>query len=80
MKFIIALIILFEGNIKPDTYMFAFENFNTLDSCNQTLEKEKEYFENTVHTQFGRLGIEQYLYTCMTLKEYNKLTEQELGA
>jgi len=80
MKFIIALIILFEGNIKPDIYMFAFENFNTLDSCNQTLEKEKEYFEDTVHTQFGKLGIEQYLYTCMTLKEYNKLTEQELGA
>ena len=80
MKFIIALIILFEGNIKPDTYMFAFENFNTLDLCNQTLEKEKEYFEDTVHTQFGKLGIEQYLYTCMTLKEYNKLTEQELGA
>ena len=80
MKFIIALIILFEGNVKPDTYMFAFENFNTLDLCNQTLEKEKEYFEDTVHTQFGKLGIEQYLYTCMTLKEYNKLTEQELGA
>jgi len=80
MKFIIALIILFEGNVKPDTYMFAFENFNTLDSCNQTLEKEKKYFEDTVHTQFGKLGIEQYLYTCMTLKEYNKLTEQELGA
>ena len=80
MKFIIALIILFEGSIKPDTYMFAFDSFDTLDSCNQILEKEKEYFEDTVHTQFGRLNIEQYLYTCMTLKKYNKLTQQELGA
>tara|TARA_R110001592_G_scaffold470_1_gene2565 strand:+ start:10 stop:252 length:243 start_codon:yes stop_codon:yes gene_type:complete len=80
MKFIIALIILFEGSIKPDTYMFAFDSFLTLESCNAVLEKEEKYFKSSVQDQFGRLNIKEYLYTCMTLKEYNELTKQELGA
>jgi len=78
MKFIIALIVLFEGSIKPETYMFAFDSFLTLESCNIVLEKE--FFTNSVQEQFGRLGIKKYLYTCLTLDEFNKITEQELGA
>ena len=80
MKFIIALIILFEGNIKPDTYMFAFDSFLNLESCNAVLEKEKEFFTSSVQKQFKRLGIQKYLYKCITLDEFNKLNKQELGA
>ena len=80
MKFIIALVILFEGNIKPDIYMFAFDSFLTLESCNAVLEKEEKYFKSSVQDQFGRLGIQKYLYKCMTLDEFNKLNKQELGA
>jgi hypothetical protein len=80
MKFIIALIILFEGNIKPDIYRFSFNSFLNLESCNAVLEKEKEFFIASVEEQFERLGIQKYVYKCMTLDEFKKLSKQELGA
>jgi len=61
MKFIIALIILFEGNTKPDTYRFAFDSFLNLESCNAVLEKEKEFFTSSVQKQFKRLGIQNII-------------------
>ena len=60
--------------------MFAFDSFLNLESCNAVLEKEKEFFTSSVEEQFKRLGIQKYLYKCMTLDEFNKLSKQELGA
>ena len=82
-KFLMLLAIIAFVNCKSEpkkTAPEAEKETSLMAGSDTLIYPEEKYFKSSVQDQFGRLNIEEYLYTCMTLEDYNKLTKQELGA
>jgi len=78
MKFIIILFILFESSTELETYKFRYENFDNKKICNDILNKQKDFLNETVILQFSNKNIKEYNFICMTQDKYNEILQKQI--
>ena len=75
MKFFIVLVILLSGNQHADIFVFRFEQFNEIETCDNYIKDNEKYLTRQIENQFPVETIEESVVMCMTPKEINKLIE-----
>ena len=75
MKFFIVLVILLSGEISPNIFVFRFEQFNEIETCDNYIIDNKQYLTRQIENQFPKETIEQTMVMCMTPKEINNLVK-----
>jgi len=75
MKFFIVLVILLSGNQHADIFVFRFEQFNEIETCDNYIKDNEQYLTRQIENQFPVETIEESVVMCMTPKEINKLIE-----
>jgi len=75
MKFFIVLVILLSGNQHADIFVFRFEQFNEIETCDNYIMDSQDYLTRQIENQFPVETIEESVVMCMTPKEINKLIE-----
>ena len=73
MKFFIVLVILLSGNQHADIFVFRFEQFNEIETCDNYIIDSQDYLTRQIENQFPKETIEQSIMMCMTPKEINNL-------
>jgi len=73
MKFFIVLVILLSGEISPNVFVFRFEQFNEIETCDNYIIDNQDYLTRQIENQFPKETIEQSMVMCMTPKEINNL-------
>ena len=73
MKFFIVLVILLSGEISPNVFVFRFEQFNEIETCDNYIIDNEQYLTRQIENQFPKETIEQSMVMCMTPKEINNL-------
>lgn len=75
MKFFIVLVILLSGNQHADIFVFRFEQFNEIETCDNYIKDNEKYLTRQIENQFPVETIEESVVMCMTPKEINKVIE-----
>lgn len=75
MKFFIVLVILLSGEMSPNIFVFRFEQFNEIETCDNYIKDNEQYLTRQIENQFPKETIQQSMVMCMTPKEINKLIE-----
>jgi NAD(P)H-flavin reductase len=75
MKFFIVLVILLSGNQHADIFVFKFEQFNEIETCDNYIKDNEKYLTRQIENQFPVETIEESVVMCMTPKEINKVIE-----
>ena len=75
MKFFIVLVILLSGEMSPNIFVFRFEQFNEIETCDNYIKNNEQYLTRQIENQFPVETIEESVVMCMTPKEINKLIE-----
>lgn len=75
MKFFIVLVILLSGEMSPNIFVFRFEQFNEIETCDNYIKDNEQYLTTQIENQFPKETIQQSRVMCMTPKEINKLIE-----
>lgn len=73
MKFFIVLIILLVGETSPRTYVFKFESFSEIETCDMYINTSKDYLKQQIERQFPPTIIQESMVVCMTKEEIQKL-------
>ena len=79
MKFFIAVIIFFNGQINPNIYTYQYAAFNKMNVCNAFIEKNADIVEQSIEEQFSSDIINNKMIACMTAQEIDKLSKQTQG-
>ena len=75
MKFFIILVNLLSGEISPNIFVFKFEQFNEIETCDNYIIDNEQYLTRQIENQFPKETIEQTMVMCMTPKEINNLVK-----
>ena len=79
MKFLIALIIFFNGEISPKIYTYQFIDFTEYKTCEVFINTEKDFLKQSIEGQFPVNTVRSSAVTCMTPKEVAELKEYTMG-
>jgi len=79
MKFFIVLIILLVGEPSPKVFVYKYETFLEIETCDLYIKTSKESLKQSIERQFPVETIEQSIVVCMTQQEIDKLYQKKLG-
>jgi len=79
MKFLITLIIFFQGEISPKVYTYQFMDFTEYKICEVFINTKKDFLKQTIEGQFPADTVRTSMVTCMTPKEVAELKEYTMG-
>jgi len=52
MKFFIVLVILLSGEMSPNIFVFRFEQFNEIETCDNYIKDNEQYLTTQIENQF----------------------------
>lgn len=61
--------------MSPNIFVFRFEQFNEIETCDNYIKDNEQYLTRQIENQFPVETIEESVVMCMTPKEINKLIE-----
>tara|TARA_R100001440_G_scaffold34373_1_gene53377 strand:+ start:35 stop:298 length:264 start_codon:yes stop_codon:yes gene_type:complete len=79
MKFLITLIIFFNGEISPKVYTYQFTDFAEYKTCEVFINTEKDYLKETIEGQFPAETIRSSAVMCLTPEEVANLKQYTMG-
>ena len=79
MKFFIVLIILLVGEPSPNVFVYKYETFLEIETCDLYIKTSKENLKQSIERQFSVESIEHSAVLCMTQQEIDKLHNTKLG-
>tara|TARA_Y100001951_G_scaffold43552_1_gene34528 strand:+ start:1814 stop:2077 length:264 start_codon:yes stop_codon:yes gene_type:complete len=79
MKFLITLIIFFNGEISPKIYTYQLLDFTDYKTCEIFINTKQDFLRETIQGQFPTKTIKSSAVTCLTPEEVNNLREYTMG-
>jgi len=79
MKFFIVLIILLVGEPSPKVFVYKYETFLEIETCDMYIQTSKESLKKSIERQFPVESIHSSAVVCMTEQEIDKLYQKKLG-
>ena len=70
MKYVLILILFFNGESNPTLFRYAYVDFTDKNTCLFFKEKQKILLEKTIQNQFGDREIEYQEMTCTSLEQW----------
>jgi hypothetical protein len=79
MKFLITLIIFFNGEISPKVYTYQFIDFAEYKTCEIFINTKQDFLKQSIEGQFPADTVSTSMVTCLTPQGVAELKEYTMG-